>query len=76
MGKKNWIEFDNQEKKSEEKAKIDTFNKKSKLKTYPNPCFINYEIPLYEETQLISIPYHPVTGYYYQLMFPQYHKKL
>ena len=31
MGKKNWIEFDNQEKKSEEKAKIDTFNKGSKI---------------------------------------------
>ncbi len=31
MGKKNWIEFDNQEKKSEEIAKGDTFNKRSKL---------------------------------------------
>ena len=31
MGKKNWIEFDNQEKKSEEKAKLDTFNKRSKI---------------------------------------------
>ena len=31
MGKKNWIEFDNQEKKSEEAAKIDTVNKKSKI---------------------------------------------
>ena len=31
MGKKNWIEFDNQEKKSEETAKLDTFNKKSKI---------------------------------------------
>ena len=31
MGKKNWIEFDNQEKKSEEITKVDTFNKKSKI---------------------------------------------
>ena len=31
MGKKNWIEFDNQEKKSEEIAKIDTFDKRSKI---------------------------------------------
>ena len=31
MGKKNWIEFDNQEKKSEETAKVDTFSKKSKI---------------------------------------------
>ena len=31
MGKKNWIEFDNQEKKSEETAKVDTFNKRSKV---------------------------------------------
>ena len=31
MGKKNWIEFDNQEKKSEEKANVDTFNKRSKI---------------------------------------------
>ena len=31
MGKKNWIEFDNQEKNSEETAKLDTVNKKSKL---------------------------------------------
>ena len=31
MGKKNWIEFDNQEKKSDEAAKIDTFNKRSKI---------------------------------------------
>ena len=31
MGKKNWIEFDNQEKKSEEVAKVDTINKRSKL---------------------------------------------
>ena len=31
MGKKNWIEFDNQEKKSEETAKVDNFNKKSKI---------------------------------------------
>ncbi len=30
MGKKNWIEFDNQ-KKSEETAKVDTFNKRSKI---------------------------------------------
>ena len=30
MGKKNWIEFDNQEKKSEETAKVDNFNKSSK----------------------------------------------
>ena len=30
MGKKNWIEFDNQEKKSEETV-IDTFNKNSKI---------------------------------------------
>jgi len=29
MGKKNWIEFDNLEKKSEETAKVDTVNKKS-----------------------------------------------
>ena len=31
MGKKNWIEFDNQEKNSDEKAKEDTFNKRSKI---------------------------------------------
>ena len=31
MGKKNWIEFDNQENKSEEKVKIYTFNKRSKI---------------------------------------------
>ena len=31
MGKKNWIEFDNHEKKSEETAKVDTFKKKSKI---------------------------------------------
>ena len=30
MGKKNWIEFDNQEKKSEETAKVDTY-KRSKI---------------------------------------------
>ena len=30
MGKKNWIEFDNQEKKSEETAKVDTFNRRLK----------------------------------------------
>ena len=31
MGKKNWIEFDNQENKSAETAKIETFCKKSKI---------------------------------------------
>ena len=31
MGKKNWIEFDNQEKKSEETSKVDAVNKKSKI---------------------------------------------
>ena len=31
MGKKNWIEFDNQEKKYEEIAKVDTFDKRSKI---------------------------------------------
>ena len=31
MGKKNWIEFDNQEKKSEEAAKVDNVNKRSKI---------------------------------------------
>ena len=31
MGKNNWIEFDNQEKKFEETAKINTFNKRSKI---------------------------------------------
>ena len=31
MGKKNWIEFDNQEKNSEEPAKVDTIKKRSKL---------------------------------------------
>ena len=31
MGKKNWIEFDNQEKKYGEAAKVDTFNKRSKI---------------------------------------------
>ena len=31
MGKKNWIEFDNQENKSEETAKVGTFNKRSKI---------------------------------------------
>ena len=31
MGKKNWIEFDNQEKNSEEAAKVDTVTKRSKI---------------------------------------------
>ena len=31
MGKKNWIEFENQEKKSEETAKVESFNKRSKI---------------------------------------------
>ena len=31
MGKKNWIEFDNQEKKSEEVAKLDTVKKRTKI---------------------------------------------
>ena len=31
MGKNNWIEFDNQEKKSEETARVDTFNKRLKI---------------------------------------------
>ena len=31
MGKKNWIEFDNQEKKYEVAAEVDTFNKRSKI---------------------------------------------
>ena len=31
MGKKNWIEFDNQEKKSENAAKVNIVNKKSKI---------------------------------------------
>ena len=31
MGKKNWIEFDNQEKKSEDIASLDTINKRSKI---------------------------------------------
>ena len=31
MGKKNWIEFDNQEKKSEETVKIEILNKKSNI---------------------------------------------
>ena len=31
MGKKNWIEFDNQEKKSEEKVKVGIVNKRSKI---------------------------------------------
>ena len=31
MGKKNWIEFDNQEKKSEETARADKFNKRLKI---------------------------------------------
>ena len=31
MGKKNWIEFDNQEKNSEETAKVDILDKKSKI---------------------------------------------
>ena len=31
MGKKNWIEFDNQENKYEETAKISTFNKRLKI---------------------------------------------
>ena len=31
MGKKNWIEFDNQEKKSEEALKVDSVNKRSKI---------------------------------------------
>ena len=32
MGKKNWIEFDNQEKKSEQTAKVNAVNKKIKNK--------------------------------------------
>ena len=31
MGKKNWIEFDNQEKKYEESSNIDILNKRSKI---------------------------------------------
>ena len=31
MGKKNWIEFDNQQKKSEETAHEDNFNKRPKI---------------------------------------------
>ena len=31
MGKKNWIEFDNQENTSEETATVDAFNKRSKI---------------------------------------------
>ena len=31
MGKKNWIEFDNQEKKSDETAQVDNVSKKSKI---------------------------------------------
>ena len=31
MGKKNWIEFDNQEKISEETSRVDTFNKRSRI---------------------------------------------
>ena len=31
MGKKNWIEFDNQQKKSEETAHENNFNKRSKI---------------------------------------------
>ena len=31
MGKKNWIEFDNQEKKYEETTKVDTLNRRSKI---------------------------------------------
>ena len=31
MGKKNWIEFDNEEKQSEETTKLDSFNKRSKI---------------------------------------------
>jgi len=31
MEKKNWIEFDNQEKSSEQTAKVNTFNKGSKI---------------------------------------------
>ena len=31
MGKKNWIEFDNQEKKSDDTARVETFNKRSKI---------------------------------------------
>ena len=31
MGKKNWIEFDNQEKKSAEKSKVDFFDKRLKI---------------------------------------------
>ena len=31
MGKKNWIEFDNQENKSEQIAKLKTFNKRLKI---------------------------------------------
>ena len=31
MEKKNWIEFDTPEKKSKETAKVDTFNKRTKI---------------------------------------------
>ena len=31
MGKKNWIEFDNQEEKFEETDKVDNFKKRSKI---------------------------------------------
>ena len=42
MGKKNWIEFDNQEKKSEETAKLDTFNKRSKKVNQYKVAQFNY----------------------------------
>jgi len=41
MGKKNWIEFDNQEKKSEETPKVDTFNKRSKIRSNKKFCKIS-----------------------------------
>ena len=34
MGKKNWIEFDNQEKQTAETAKVDSFNKRSKINIF------------------------------------------
>ena len=34
MGKKNWIEFDNQEKNYGEVDKVDTFNKRSKINIF------------------------------------------
>ena len=62
MGKKNWIEFDNQEEKSEEKAKVESFNKISssapkpqiKVTVFPFLPFFCFEIFIFDLLLTVS----------------------